>query len=167
MRGHRCEHQGVLCLFRRAWGHGHSEQIQTIPADSATLKMDSRSSDFARLMEVDIGDTSGIVDLPPKRKRSDSSPENLGPGPPSSLYIHFSPSSPLRSRGQRYRWVSQVLRTEPFKHIKGALELRNGRQNIYVKCKDIDILTRLTTTGALGEVLVRPRVFGKQQEGPT
>ena len=51
----------------------------------------------------------------------------------------------------------------PFKHIKGALELRSGRQNIYVKCKNIDILNLLTTQGALGETLIAPKVYGKQK----
>ena len=51
---------------------------------------------------------------------------------------------------------------EQFKHIEGALELRCGTQNIYVKCKNLNILNILTTEGANGEILVVPKVYGKQ-----
>ena len=115
-------------------------------------------------MEVDIGKSTDESSLKRRRTDSDSTSHPLESElPESSLFVHFSRTSALQSRAQRYQWVKQVQNMAQFKHIKGALELRSGRQNIYIKCKNIDILNLLTTQGALGEILIVPRVHGKQQ----
>ena len=124
----------------------------------------TNTSGFNILMEVDISSVPSDGSAP-KRKRTVSEPSAVSETgtSESSLFVHFSRTSPLRTRAERYKWVKQVQCMNPFKHIKGALELRSGRQNIYVKCKNIDILNLLTTQGALGETLVAPKVYGKQK----
>ena len=117
--------------------------------------------------EMDIGhstntsmDTSGNTN---KRRRGLSPPlandNNRFPEVP--LIAHFSRDTHLRSRGEKYRWVMKVLRMAPFKDIKHAIELRDGRNSTYIKCKTKAVLDLLTSSGADNEVLVLPKTYGK------
>ncbi|XP_037800581.1 uncharacterized protein LOC119595533 [Penaeus monodon] len=49
----------------------------------------------------------------------------------------------------------------PYNNAHGSVELKIGRNNVYVRCKNGQILAHITTTGADGEVLEKANVFGK------
>ena len=124
--------------------------------------------------EMDIGVSPDVTRGPnPKRMRDDDDSLDIvstKPGPATTttttttrnnLHAHFPASCKLVSQGERYRWVLEVLRSHPFNKTKGAIQIKNGRNNVYIKCKTEEILDTLTTVGAFGVILVKPKIYGK------
>jgi len=109
------------------------------------------------LSEEDIGGAPVRMKRKAKRQLS-ASVEVTCPG---HLCAHFKNDTKLRTHGEKYRWVSQALKMDPYNKTHGSIELKIGRNSVYVRCKNEQILAQITTVGAGGEVLEKAKVFGK------
>jgi len=113
---------------------------------------------YGVLREEDI---SGLPQEPIKKKAKRLLPDSVEITPPGHLCAHFKADTKLRTHGDKYRWVSQALKLDPYNKTKGSIELKIGRNNVYVRCKNEQILAHITTAGAGGEILEKAKVYGK------
>lgn len=104
-------------------------------------------------------DISGLPQEPTKKKAKRQLPATEEITPSGHLCGHFRPDTKLRKHGDKYRWVSQALKMDLYNKTKGSIELKIGRNNVYVRCKNEQVLAHITNVGA--GVLEKAKVFGK------
>lgn len=127
-----------ICVCTGRSGRALYLQEMTPPTNGTMTNMPMETEGrYGVLQEEDI---TGLPQEPIKKKAKGLLPDSVEITPPGYLCAHFKADTKLRTQGDKYRWVSQALKLDPYNRTKGSIELKIGRNYVYVRCQIEQIL---------------------------